>query len=307
MKNAEISRGAIIVLGLIAVALITVGAAIQVIGRKGQATLEFNGQRALEDVQYQVALGDRIPGNPGHARVVDWIQNELEKAGWSAEIQSSTLMDHPILNIVGKQKGSQATDRPWVILGAHYDTRMYADQDPDPQRSKQYVPGADDGASGVAVLLGLARSLPRHLPVQVWLVFFDAEDNGGIPGWDWLLGSKAFVASLTGKPDAAVVVDMVGDKDLNIYLEKNSNQAIARSIWAEAAKAGYKQFIPVPNHSMIDDHTPFLQAGIPAVDIIDFDYPYWHTTADTPDKVSGESLKAVGDTLIKWLDSGQIP
>ena len=95
---------------------------------------------------------------------------------------------------------------------------------------------------------------------------------------------------------------MIGDADLNIYLEKNSNVAIRTEIWSTAEKLGYgEQFINEEKFSMLDDHTPFLEAGIPAVDIIDFDYPYWHTTQDTPDKVSAESLQAVGDTLLNWV------
>jgi Zn-dependent M28 family amino/carboxypeptidase len=143
--------------------------------------------------------------------------------------------------------------------------------------------------------------MPENVRRHVWLVFFDAEDNGNIAGWDWILGSKAFVEQLDGKPDAAVIVDMVGDKDLNIYMEQNSDLTLSAEIWSQAAQLGYsQQFIPSPKYRMLDDHTPFLNAGIPAVDIIDFDYPYWHTSADTPDKVSAESLQAVGDTLLAW-------
>jgi glutaminyl-peptide cyclotransferase len=97
-------------------------------------------------------------------------------------------------------------------------------------------------------------------------------------------------------------VDMIGDADLNIYLEKNSNVPIRTEIWSTAEKLGYsKQFINQEKYSMEDDHTPFLEAGLPAVDLIDFDYPYWHTTQDTPDKVSAESLGVVGKTLWKWI------
>ena len=211
-------------------------------------------------------------------------------------------MGHPIQNIVAK-RGTDA-QRPWIILGAHYDSRMVADHDPDPALRTQPVPGANDGASGVAVLLELARSLPETLPAQVWLVFFDAEDQGDIQGWDWILGSRAFAQQLTAQPDAVVVIDMIGDKNLDIYYESNSDRAISQAIWSEAAKAGYqKQFIPQDKYSMEDDHTPFLEKGIRAVDIIDFDYPYWHTTADTTDKVSAESLQAVGDTLFRWISA----
>jgi Zn-dependent M28 family amino/carboxypeptidase len=133
-------------------------------------------------------------------------------------------------------------------------------------------------------------------------VFFDAEDNGRIEGWDWILGSRAFVESLSFKPQAVVIVDMIGDADLNIYLERNSDETLRTEIWDTAASLGFDDvFIAQDKHSMIDDHTPFLQAGIPAVDIIDFDYPYWHTVQDTPDKVSAESLQAVGETLWTWI------
>jgi glutaminyl-peptide cyclotransferase len=94
----------------------------------------------------------------------------------------------------------------------------------------------------------------------------------------------------------------VGDKNLDIYKEANSDREINNEIWSIAQDLGYSQFIPTYKYNMIDDHTPFLDAGIRAVDVIDFDYPYWHTTSDTLDKVSAESLKAVGDTILKWLD-----
>jgi Zn-dependent M28 family amino/carboxypeptidase len=104
------------------------------------------------------------------------------------------------------------------------------------------------------------------------------------------------------QPRAVIIVDMVGDADLNIYKERNSDPEIMDEIWGTAKRLGYEsKFIPDYKHSMLDDHTPFLEAGIPAVDIIDFDYPYWHTTQDTPDKVSAESLQVVGETLRAWL------
>jgi Zn-dependent M28 family amino/carboxypeptidase len=110
------------------------------------------------------------------------------------------------------------------------------------------------------------------------------------------------VDKLEFRPEAVVIVDMIGDADLNIYIEQNSNSALVNEIWNIAAELGYEQsFIPEPKYSILDDHTPFLQAGIPAVDIIDFDYPYWHTTNDTVDKVSAESLRVVGTTLQEWI------
>lgn len=257
----------------------------------------FDGNRAYADVQTQVAFGSRVPGTEGHSKIESWIQEQLVKAGWQVEVQKSEALGHPVENIVARR----STQPPQIVIGAHYDTRMFADNDPDPTRHKDYVPGANDGASGVAVLLELARSLP-HDTVPVWLVFFDAEDNWNIPGWDGELGSRAFVHSLTARPPAVIIVDMIGDADLNIYKERNSNPDLTNAIWQVAKELGYEsKFIPEYKYSMIDDHTPFLQAGIPAVDIIDFDYPYWHTLQDTPDKVSAESLKVVGETMRTWI------
>lgn len=257
----------------------------------------FDGQRALADVETQVAFGPRTPGSSGHAQALEWMRAELSAAGWETRIQSAERLGHPIQNVIAYR----GEETPQIILGAHYDTRMFADHDPDPAKQLEPVPGANDGASGVAVLLELARILP-HDSVPVWLVFFDAEDNGRIEGWDWILGSQAFVDELDFHPEMAVIVDMIGDADQNIYIERNSNPELVREIWDVAAELGYEQsFIPEPKYSMLDDHTPFLQAGIPAVDIIDFDYPYWHTTDDTVDKVSAESLEAVGRTLQEWI------
>lgn len=263
----------------------------------------FNGERAYEDVKHQVELGPRTPGSPAHAQVVEWIQAELTQAGWQVELQETTYAGQPVRNIIAKHIPAGSDSRPWIIVGAHYDSRLWATADPDPANQRTPVPAANDGASGAAVLLELARVLPGDLDKQVWLVFFDSEDQGEIPGWDWILGSQAFVESLTDHPDAMVLVDMIGDADLNLYYERNSNPELSQKIWELADQLGYaKQFIPTPKYSMLDDHTPFLEAGIPAVDLIDFDYPYWHTLADTPDKVSAESLMAVGDTLETWLE-----
>jgi len=259
--------------------------------------LSFDGARALKDAQTQVDFGPRPPTSEGHKKIIAWIQAELKSVGWTVEIQKAERMGHPVQNIIAKR----SNDAPQIILGAHYDTRFFADHDPDPAKQKQPVPGANDGASGVAVLLELARTLPKDT-VPTWLVFFDTEDNGNIQGWDWILGSRAFAEEIKIQPRAVVVVDMIGDADLNIYLEKNSNKTIRAEIWSTAAKLGYdKQFINQEKYSMFDDHTPFLEKGIPAVDLIDFDYPYWHTAQDTMDKISAKSLGAVGDTLWHWV------
>jgi Zn-dependent M28 family amino/carboxypeptidase len=258
----------------------------------------FDGQRAFLDIEHQMALGPRLPGSAAHERAVNWIVASLQAAGWDVEVQQTEMLGHPICNVIAR-RGSGS---PWLVLGAHYDNRFVADHDPDPEKQSDPVPGANDGASGVAILLELARVLPKDIDSEIWLVFFDAEDNGGIEGWEWILGSRAFVDSLPANPDGAVIVDMVGDADLEIYLEANSDAQLAAEIWQQAANLGHEDvFVNSVKFSMLDDHTPFLEAGVPAVDIIDFDYPFWHTTNDTLDKVSPESLQTVGETLLAWL------
>jgi Zn-dependent M28 family amino/carboxypeptidase len=280
---------------LLAILAVTI-VIIIVIMLPAKPTASFNGTRALQDVSYQVSLGPRTIGSAAHAQTVSWLQTELKQAGWVAEVQSAPAGEGELQNVIGKR----GAGHPWIILGAHYDSRFLADQDRGGGQATP-VPGANDGASGVAVLLELARILPADLDKQVWLVFLDAEDNGNLPGWDWIMGSTAFANALQDKPDAVVIIDMIGDADLNIYLEHNSDQALSAEIWALAAQLGHKQFIPELKYRMLDDHMPFIHRGMTAIDIIDFDYPYWHTTEDTLDKVSAESLHAVGDTLYHWL------
>jgi len=259
----------------------------------------FNADKAYTHVLNQLAFGPRIPGSEAHAAVADYIQEELINYDWDVEIQNAQRMGHPIKNIIARRgKGEE-----WVILGAHFDSRIVADNDPNPENHTQAVPGANDGASGVAVLLELARVLPQENNKETWLVFFDLEDQGRIEGWDWILGSQAFADSLEGAPDAVIIIDMIGDADLNIYREKNSYAPLVDEIWQTAASLGYGEyFIDSEKFSMLDDHTPFLSKGMKAIDIIDFDYPYWHTLADTADKVSPGSLGMVGEVLLNWLE-----
>lgn len=263
-----------------------------------QPATQFLGERAYRDVINQVSFGARIPGSVAHAQVIDYIKSELEKASWEVQFQTTDWQGFSVQNIIA----FRSMVAPRLIIGAHYDSRLMADQENGSGHS-QPVPGANDGASGVAVLLELARSLPSDV-VPIWLVFFDAEDNGGLDNRQWIMGSRAFVASLVEQPQAAVIVDMVGDSDLNLYFERNSDSKISAEIWSIAASLGYgNYFVATPKYTVLDDHTPFLEAGIPAVDIIDFDYPFWHTTADTLDKVSAQSLQAVGETLWGWIES----
>ncbi len=256
----------------------------------------FDGELAFQHVLAQVEMGPRYSGSPGNQLTGDYIVAELQRHGWQVQEQHFSRSGNPLRNIVGVRGAG-----PAVLFGAHYDTRRWADSDPDPALRQEPVPGANDGASGVAVLLELARVLAReNLDVQVRLAFFDAEDQGKIHGWSWAVGSAYMAQHLAQEefPRYVVIVDMVGDADLQLYWEQYSDEGLNGAIWDLAAELGYSNvFTPTVRHALIDDHQPFLRRGIPAVDIIDFDYPYWHTVADTADKVSPISLEAVGRVL----------
>ena len=245
-------------------------------------------------------FGPRIPGSEASKKTALWIIEELEEKGWKVEVQYFNYLGTPLMNITGKLNGVKGA-KP-ILLGAHYDTRPFADRDTiNPEAP---VPGANDGASGVAILLELANVLDSdQLRQPIWLVFFDAEDSGNIGEWDWIVGSTFFADNLTQDLEAVVIVDMVGDRDLTLYVEKNSDPDLVREIWTAAEEIGYTAFLDAPKYSIIDDHLPFLRKGIPAIDIIDFDYPYWHTLSDTMDKISADSLEQVGRTLEHWLEN----
>jgi glutaminyl-peptide cyclotransferase len=274
-------------------------------GCSPHAPRTFSGAAAYDDAKAFLQFGPRVTGTQANREAGDWILARLKNAGWSAGTDDGEYRSAPVRNIVGR-KGQG----PVILLGAHYDSRICADQPeggcPSP------VLGADDGASGVAVLLELARTLDldwsQH---QVWLVFFDAEDNGDLNGWDWIVGSRQFAAHVKKvmaagmEFKAMVLLDMVADADQQFYWEGNSDPSVRAEIWSTAKELGYeREFIPSVRHTMLDDHLPFRDLGIPSVDIIDFDYPYWHTTGDTLDKISAESLERIGRTIEAWLEKG---
>ena len=211
--------------------------------------------------------------------------------------------------------------RRHILLLAHYDTRPMADQDPDPDNRSKPILGANDGASGVAILLTLADMLSKDIPpIGVDLLFVDAEDMGRSGDLDnFCLGAKAFVAEMGNllggvRPEYAVLLDMVGDQELTLPMEYNSwrdAREVVLRIWNLAETLGYTQFQFEVGAQIYDDHIPLLEAGIPAVDIIDINYPnteenYWHTLEDTPDKCSAESLEAVG-TVVTTLIYSEAP
>ena len=263
--------------------------------------LRFNGQRAYQAALDQCSIGPRPPGTPEIQKTRDYIINTLKDAGWQVELEKFTHQGVDAVNIVGR-KGQG----PVTILGAHYDTRPIADKDPDPANRQKPILGGNDGASGVAVLLELARVwADKPPPGETWLTFFDVEDMGDMPGWEWGLGAEYMAQHLTVTPKQMILVDMIGDADQQIYLEKTSTQPLQNRIFDVAHELGYDQWlIREPRWAMSDDHTPFLQRGIPAVDLIDFDYPYHHTLADDCTKIAPASLERVGKTLELFMNRG---
>lgn len=265
----------------------------------------FDGRAAYRHVIAQAEIGPRVTGTEGHRQTQQYILERLTKHGWNIELQAFSYRGYRATNITARTAEGKG---PIILIGAHYDTRRRADNDPDEQKRSQPVPGANDGASGVAVLLELARALDKaSLQNEIRLVFFDAEDNGRLDAWEYIAGSTYFANNLSARPAAAIIVDMIGDADQQLFKELNSTPWLVEQVWSKAAAMGYGQyFLPTAKYSMLDDHTPFLRNGIPAIDIIDFDYPYWHTTADTPDKVSGESLARVGRVIESLLEGAEI-
>ncbi|MHA1713928.1 MAG: M28 family peptidase, partial [Candidatus Ranarchaeia archaeon] len=224
-------------------------------------------------------------------------------------------------NLVAWKDGQNVTgDSPVLILGAHFDARIRADKDPDFANRLLPVPGINDGGSGVAILLELARTLQVPANYTVGLVFFDAEDQGGIPGWaggigGWCIGSTYFVealnTSIKERVRFAIIVDLVGSPNLRLTKEGSSNKEIMSQIWDVAGALGFNStFIDAQDIAIIDDHKPFLDAGIRAVDIIQIQdedgFPFFkwhHTRNDTLDNISPESLFRVGRTLEKYIES----
>jgi glutaminyl-peptide cyclotransferase len=257
----------------------------------------FDGGRALLLVGEQLAFGPRVPGSSASAQTAEWLEVSLGGLGWETSVAPTLYRGIELRNVVAKLG---LPGHAPILIGTHYDTRPLADR--DPLKPLAPVPGANDGASGVAVLLELARLLPKdgELP-EVWLVFFDGEDSGNLDGWEWSAGAAAFAAGLQVRPQAVVIVDMVGDADLRLPRERTSDPALADEIWATARDLGVQAFVDEPGLPILDDHRPFLDLGIPSILIIDLDYDYWHTTQDTLDKVSAHSLEQVGSVLQAWI------
>jgi len=274
----------------------------------------FDGQAAYRAVETQVAFGPRIPGTPGHAREAAWLDSLLRPLADTLVVQAWVHVTAsgdslPLRNFVARFNPG-ASER--ILLMAHWDTRPISDG-PNSRDSAAAVPGANDGGSGTAVLLGVAAALHTARPsVGVDLLFVDGEDYGVFAAEaDVLIGSKYYAANLPAGPLPlyAVLFDMVGDRDLQIYEEGNSllgAPEVVNLVWEVARKAGYGNvFRPTPKPTLTDDHISLQARGIRAIDVVDFDYPYWHTKDDTPDKVSAQSLQVVGDVALALVANSE--
>ncbi len=268
---------------------------------------EFDGQSAFHYLEQQVAFGFRIPGTDAHARMAAWLDSMARARADTVIIQSwkhvtargDTL---PLVNVIARFN-PRASER--VLFMAHWDTRPISDGPNNKGDRIRPVPGANDGASGVAVLLGVADVLKRSpAKVGVDLLFVDGEDYGDFsatPPADVLIGSRYYAQHRPPGPVPlyAVLFDMVADKDQQIYQEGNSllgAPEVVELVWTVAREAGHAgSFLASPKHTLTDDHVELQKVGIRAIDVVDFDYPYWHTPDDTIDKVSAQSLQSVGD------------
>ncbi len=268
---------------------------------------KFDGESALRYARSQVEFGTRIPGTAGAQRAGDWIVARMRERADSVVVQSwtQTLSDGrqlPLRNILARFR-PDLPDR--VLYVTHWDTRPVSDEAGDPAERKLPMPGANDGASGVGLLIALGDALKKTPPgVGVDLLFVDGEDYGDFGTMkDVLMGSTWFAAHLPSpgyRPLFGVLWDMIGDRDLSIRQEQNSvTQApeVVRRVWQQAAELGHDDvFVEQQTaYPITDDHIPLLSAGLRVIDVIDLEYPYHHRPNDTIDKISARSLSIVGD------------
>ncbi len=274
----------------------------------------FSPNRAWAHLITQLSFGVRVPGTAGHRNCREYIKQELLKTCDVVEEQVFTVDlrnqgSTKMYNIIGRIN-LNAERR--IILAAHWDTRPTADYNPIGQRD-QPIPGANDGASGVAVLLELAQVFKTIPPdIGVDFVFFDGEDWGDIERGEMFYGSKYFAEQISAEQveqyNYGILLDMIGDRELNIHPESNSEgrAGLVFATAVEVSKAlGYHCFKTRGTLEITDDHIPLINKGIRMYDFIDFHYTdlpgegtsYWHTTQDTHDKCSKDSLEAVGRTV----------
>jgi hypothetical protein len=293
-----------------------------------ELTAKFDGQRAYGYLRAICALGNRMSGSEGMLQQQKLIAKHFKELGIEVEYQRFegthpiTKKPVPMANMIVRWFPER---RERILMCAHYDTRPLPDQDPNPRmRNEGLFVGANDGASGVAVLMELGNHI-KSLPERYGLdfVLFDAEELVYGRRGTYFLGSRHFAEDYSqGKRDyeyiAGVLLDMVGDADLTIFQEQQSvswanTRPIVEGIWNTAARLGVDEFIPRVGYMVQDDHLPLNRIGnIPTIDVIDFHYPdrqnsYWHTTQDQPGRCSVASLGKVGLVLLEWLRSAESP
>ena len=289
---------------------------IIVLSSCNNAVPKFDKGNAFRYLVEQCEFGPRNPGSNGYKQCLDYLQKTLVGFADTVLLQPFVLDDlvdeksYDLTNIIARFK----VDEPeQLLIGAHWDTRPWADEDPVPEKRNDPIIGANDGASGVAVILELARILNASPPpIGITLVLFDGEDMGrsGTPK-SYAQGSLAFAKDLPiEKPDEAIILDMIGDAELHIPIERYSyqqNRQLVKKLWSLAKGLSLDAFESRIEYSIYDDHVPlWAEAKIPAVDIIDFNYPnsytnYWHTTQDLPEHCSAESLGQVGTLLVHYI------
>ncbi len=277
--------------------------------KPAEAPPPFDGAAALTRVKAQLDLGARVPNTPAHVKGGDWIIAQVTPFADTVIVQAFTHVTAKgdtlhLRNIIARFKPAAPQK---VLYLTHWDSRPIAEESRDSAQRALPTPGANDGASGVALLIGVAEALKKQPPtLGVDLLFVDGEDYGDFKAdTDVLLGSRYFADHL---PDAnyaplfGVLFDMIGDADLQIYQEGNSLQQapdVVNRVWSQAKALGHeKLFVPETKWTVTDDHIPLLKKGLHVIDVIDLDFPYHHTTEDTLDKVSAASIAAVGQVAI---------
>ena len=282
------------------------------------ATFLFSPDSAYAFVEKQVSFGPRVPGSDAHRLCGDWLVSRLKESGADVSEQTAALTTFdgtriPMRNIIARINPS-AENR--ILLLAHWDSRPWADHDTDPQKRTQPVDGANDGASGVGVLLELARICSGKTgDTGIDILLCDAEDWGEESNDDsWALGARHFAANPPSEgyaPKAAILLDMVGAPDATFmreYFSQLANPALADEIWSTAKALGYgDMFVNRMGSAVNDDHVELIKAGIPAIDIIDYRegtgfFSGWHTSADNMTAISKETLGAIGSVLETYIN-----
>ncbi|MEZ4456042.1 MAG: M28 family peptidase [Gemmatimonadales bacterium] len=281
--------------------------------REPQSPPEFGGQAALGYARTQVDFGPRIPGTEGHRLTAVWIDSMARTRADSVTVQTWTHVSHdgdslPLRNILASFNPGNPKR---LLFAAHWDTRPRSDADTG-SRATLPIPGANDGASGVAVLLAMADALRASPPgIGVDLLFLDGEDYGFFPDTDVLIGSTYYAKNqLAPRPEFGILLDMVGGTGAAFRKEGFSLSAapeVVEAIWSVASQRGHgRYFIDENLGSVSDDHVPLQKGGIKMVDVIadfgkGYSYPYWHTADDSIDKLSADVLGAVGDVMMAMV------